>query len=254
MSINVRLKMVLFAIPWLIRMLSVKRLARKYRKTPELVHSFQRYSFLLGLSKKLLRLYNIDLEVRGKDNLPKNGSVILAPNHKSYTDVLALIAALEKEEHQENIEQRIPTFVAKKELGDKFSTKHALKLLDSFLIDPNDFRKSLKVLGEFAEFVRKNQTFGIVFPEAHRIEKEELGDFKAGAFKAALQSYLPVVPVAISGTLNSFSSTKKGRTKVIVSFLPVLKAREIIAQEPSAVANRVKQLISNELEGIKNNG
>ncbi|MCU9936016.1 1-acyl-sn-glycerol-3-phosphate acyltransferase [Mycoplasmopsis cynos] len=60
-----------------------------------------------------MKLYNIDITINGIDNLPKNGSVLLTPNHKSYTDVLAIIVALEKKEHQENIEQKIPTFALK---------------------------------------------------------------------------------------------------------------------------------------------
>ncbi|WAM10613.1 hypothetical protein ONA00_04590 [Mycoplasmopsis cynos] len=40
-----------------------------------------------------------------------------------------------------------------------------IKLLDSYSIDPNDFRNSFKVLNDFAEFVKKNKTYGVVFPE-----------------------------------------------------------------------------------------
>nr|WP_322959010.1 lysophospholipid acyltransferase family protein [Mycoplasmopsis canis]WQQ12403.1 lysophospholipid acyltransferase family protein [Mycoplasmopsis canis] len=251
MTINIKLKQVFLSIPWLFRFLSLRKLAKKYKKTPELVPDFERYNKLLKLSKKLLKMYNIDLEVRGIDNLPKNGPVLIVPNHKSYTDVLALIVALEKSEHHDKIEQRIPTFIAKEDLDKSFTTKHALALLDTFLIDPNDFRNSLKAMNNFSEFIRQNKTFGIVFPEAHRIETEDLGEFKPGAFKIALQSYLPIVPVAIQGTLNSFKSSKKGRSKVIVSFLPIIKAKEVITQEPASIAERVKNKIDNELKGIK---
>ncbi|WP_322949503.1 lysophospholipid acyltransferase family protein [Mycoplasmopsis cynos] len=249
MSNIIKLKMAFSGLLWLLRLNSVRRMAKKYIRTPELVPDFERYRKILRLSKKVLKLYNIDITINGIDNLPKNGSVLLTPNHKSYTDVLAIIVALEKKEHQENIEQKIPTFVAKKDLEKGF-LKNALKLLDSYSIDPNDFRNSFKVLNDFAEFVKKNKTYGVVFPEAHRIKTKELGEFTSGAFKIATQSYLPIVPVAIHGSLGSFKTNKKSRSKVTISFLPMLKANDIITQEPSAIAKRVKTLIENELSRL----
>ncbi|UWV94188.1 1-acyl-sn-glycerol-3-phosphate acyltransferase [Mycoplasmopsis cynos] len=113
MSNIIKLKMGFFwELLWLLRLNSVRRM-KKYIRTPELVPDFERYRKILRLSKKVLKLYNIDITINGIDNLPKNGSVLLTPNHKSYTDVLAIIVALEKKEHQENIEQKIPTFVVK---------------------------------------------------------------------------------------------------------------------------------------------
>ncbi|ATO30838.1 1-acyl-sn-glycerol-3-phosphate acyltransferase [Mycoplasmopsis bovirhinis] len=247
MTIIPKIKMILFSILWFFRFISIKRLAKKYKKTPDFVPVYERYHKLSYLSKKILKIYNIDLTVKGIDNLPKSGAVLLTPNHKSYTDVLALMVALQKQDHQENSEQRIPTFVAKEELGKSFTIKHAIKLLDTFLLNPNDFRNSLKTLNSFGDYIRDKKTFGIIFPEAHRIKTKELGEFKTGAFKVALQKFIPIVPVAISGTLDSFNSSKTSRTKVTVNFLPMIKARDIIGQEAKALATRVQNLIQAEI-------
>ncbi|WAM05698.1 1-acyl-sn-glycerol-3-phosphate acyltransferase [Mycoplasmopsis cynos] len=96
MSNIIKLKMAFSGLLWLLRLNSVRRMAKKYIRTPELVPDFERYRKILRLSKKVLKLYNIDITINGIDNLPKNGSVLLTPNHKSYTDVLAIIVALEK--------------------------------------------------------------------------------------------------------------------------------------------------------------
>ncbi|WAM10612.1 hypothetical protein ONA00_04585 [Mycoplasmopsis cynos] len=77
-----------------------------------------------------------------------------------------------------------------------------------------------------------------------------MGEFTSGAFKIATQSYFANCLKAIHGSLGSFKTNKKSRSKVTISFLPMLKANDIITQEPSAIAKRVKTLIENELSRL----
>ncbi|WP_245579604.1 lysophospholipid acyltransferase family protein [Mycoplasma leonicaptivi] len=222
-------------------------MAKKYSKKPELFPIEQRYNKLIKSVKKVLKLYNIEVKVEGLDNVPSTGNVFLLPNHKSYSDVLALIFALVSDK-TENSVFRIPTFVAKKELESKMFLKHALKLIDTFTLDPKNFRESLTTMKDFTQFVKENKTYGVVFPEATRIKEVSLGEFKPGAFKAIQQVYGNIVPVAICNSLDSMNLKNGGTKKVItVKFLPEIKANSFITQEPASIAKRVKDLIEKEI-------
>ncbi|QGZ97305.1 1-acyl-sn-glycerol-3-phosphate acyltransferase [Mycoplasma sp. NEAQ87857] len=246
-AINTTLKKVLFSPIWLWRAFSLRMKARKYKKTPEMMDVNERYKYILKLSKKIMNIYNVDLVVEGFENLPNNGGVILAPNHKSNMDPLAIIAALEKQTEELGILQKIPVFVAKEELGKKFMVKNALTILDTTLIDRKNFRESIQKLSDFGVFVKENKSYGVIFPEGTRIKGKELGEFKAGAFKIAQTLQIPIVPVAIYNSETAFDKQRKGRLKIVVSFLKPLKPTDFIMQDNKSLGERVKNLIQREL-------
>ncbi|WP_233091236.1 lysophospholipid acyltransferase family protein [Mycoplasmopsis gallinacea] len=241
-------KKILFVFPWLNRLRRIFSLSRKYRKTPENVPAQLRNDFLSKLSRKILDIYNVDLEVFGADNLPSSGNVMLVPNHKSNADSLAIMAALWKVQDDPNKERKVPTFLAKKELLDWRILRNALSLNDAFAIDRSNFRESLEVLKEFSAFVKENKTYGVIFPEGTRVKGKELGKFNSGAFKVAKNDYYTIVPVAINGSETVFNKGRKGRLKVVVSFLNPLKPIAYMTQDPKAVAERVRKLIQEEID------
>ncbi|VEU70285.1 lysophospholipid acyltransferase family protein [Mycoplasmopsis glycophila] len=246
-AFNIKLKKMIFALPWLFRARKLWSWARKHKKSPEMLSENERFSYLLKLSKKIMNIHNIDMEVVGLDNLPNKGGVILAPNHKSNFDALALIYALRKQTQANDDAHKIPTFVAKKELEKKFIIGNALTVLDTFTIDRKNFRESIAKLMEFGDFIKEKKTYGVIFPEGTRVAGKELGEFKAGAFKTAEKNYLNIIPVAIVNSEKALDSSRKGRLKVTVSFLKPIKASTFVGQDNKALGEKVRKLISDEI-------
>ncbi|MGZ9755656.1 lysophospholipid acyltransferase family protein [Mycoplasma sp. 6243] len=246
-TIDTRIKFLATCLAWLRRWLKLGSMLRKYKKTPELVSREQRYKFILKIAKKLIKIYNIDLAIEGIENIPNNGGIILTPNHKSYIDALVLIAALEQTNQEFIDKPRVPTFIGKEGLKKSKTIYKSMQLLDSFFIDNKNIRDSLRTLDEFTDFVKNQKTFGIVFPEGTRIKEEKLGDFKSGIYKMANNTYMDVIPVAISNTLDAFSLKRHGRIKVTVSFLTTLKAKTNITKEPAIIATKAKDMIAAKL-------
>ncbi|UUD36013.1 1-acyl-sn-glycerol-3-phosphate acyltransferase [Mycoplasmopsis citelli] len=242
------LKKIFTSLAWLHRTRKISSMYRKYKKDNESLSPQFRNDYILKLSKKLLKINNIDLEIKGFENVPKSGGTLIVPNHKSNMDPVALFAALEKQDFEQGSKNRIINFLAKKQLEKKFLVKRILKLTDSIIIDRENFRESLKQLNEFGEFVRVNKTLGVIFPEGTRVKQEALGEFKSGAFKIAASNYLTIVPVAIINSLEAENKKRKGRLKITVSFLKPLKPGNYITQEPKALAQRVKELIEMEIK------
>ena len=75
-----------------------------------------------------------------------------------------------------------------------------MKLLGCVFVQRDDVRASVRALNDATAIVESGRSF-IIFPEGTRYKGEEggAGEFKAGAFRIAVKTETPVVPVAISG-------------------------------------------------------
>ncbi|UUM25507.1 1-acyl-sn-glycerol-3-phosphate acyltransferase [Mycoplasmopsis agalactiae] len=224
----------------------INAFARKYRKDPSFYHPQQRNDWLLKKARFFLWLYGVKLVVEGYDNIPK-GAVILAPNHKSNIDPVLVLCALRKQTKEENVRNKIPTFLAKIELSKKRTIRNLLSLIDTIYVDRENPRDGIKKINEFGAFVKKNSTCGVIFPEGTRVVEDELGDFKAGAFKVAVSNYLPIVPVAISDSRDGLNVKRMKSIKIKVTFLPALKPASFITMEPVVIAENVKGMIKGAL-------
>jgi fatty-acyl-CoA synthase len=142
--------------------------------------------FLLRL---LLRLLGCRLRVSGLENLAGSGTWIFASNHTSYADVPAMRALLDADF----------VFVAKREvlrwpIVGRFARKGG-----HILVDRSDTQDGLLAADNATLAVRRGQSV-LVFPEATFSPTAGLRAFRLGAFKTAVETGVPVVPLALQGT------------------------------------------------------
>jgi acyl carrier protein len=135
------------------------------------------------------RLLGIPLVVRGRENLPASGAFVVAANHTSYLDGAALLAALEGERF---------AFVAKKELVENAITRVFVSGIGAKFVERFDVQKSAEHADELVDAAKRGTSL-IVFPEGTLTRNTGLMAFRAGAFQAAAQAGVPVVPVALRG-------------------------------------------------------
>jgi 1-acyl-sn-glycerol-3-phosphate acyltransferase len=136
-----------------------------------------------------LILAGIPVAMSGRENLATRTPVVLAVNHTSYLDALVLLAMLE---------YRGYAFVAKREFQDNFLMRALLSGFGTRFIERFDIAKSTEHAGELAEAARAGVSL-IVFPEGTLTRNTGLMGFRTGAFQAAAQAGIPVVPVALRG-------------------------------------------------------
>ncbi len=138
----------------------------------------------------LRRLTGTPLRVEGLEHLPASDqTLILVANHASYLDTLALIDAIPREF----------VYVAKQELAQKFYSRIFLQRLDTLFVERFDTRRSAEMASEFATRLAEGRSLAF-YPEATFRAEPGLLPFRMGAFVAAVESGLPVLPVAIRGT------------------------------------------------------
>jgi 1-acyl-sn-glycerol-3-phosphate acyltransferase len=139
-------------------------------------------------ARLFFRLARIPFVARGLENLPASPCV-LAVNHTSYLDGVALLAALA---------ERPFAFVAKRELKGNLVTRVIVAGLGSEFIERFDVQKSVEHADELAAAVKRGVSL-LVFPEGTFQRQAGLMPFRAGGFQAAAQAGAPLVPAAIRG-------------------------------------------------------
>lgn len=144
------------------------------------------YYFARAICRAVFRILG-RWDVRGRENVPATGGVILAVNHKSYADPPIAGCAV----------KRRCWFLAKEELFRNLLFGWLIRALGAFPVkrgspDIGALRHALRLLGEGKCL--------IVFPEGTRMPPGELGEAEPGVCLIVQKSGAPVVPVYLHDT------------------------------------------------------
>ncbi len=130
------------------------------------------------------------LDFRGKENIPASGPVILAVNHLSYMDIFAVARFTDRA-------GRYPVFLAKSSLFDIPVLGPVLRWLGQLPVYRGQADAAL-VLRQAARLVAETSSCLIFYPEATCTSDPDLWPMvaKTGVARLALESDVPVVPIA----------------------------------------------------------
>lgn len=135
------------------------------------------------------RLAGVPITLRGAEYLPPAGEpCILVSNHTSFLDVVLLGALL----------PRRVRYVAKAELGRRWTTRWPLAAIDTLFVERFERHQALADYRHIVAVARDGPPL-LFFAEGTLRAEPGLLPFQPGAFLAAAETGLPVVPVAISG-------------------------------------------------------
>ena len=141
------------------------------------------------VAKGFLALSGLPVAVRGLEHFGRSAPVVLAVNHTSYLDALVLLSLLD---------YRGYAFVAKREFQDNPLMRGLLAGFGTQFIERFDVAKSAEHANALVELAKRGISL-IVFPEGTLTRSTGLMDFRTGAFQAAAQAGVPVVPVSLRG-------------------------------------------------------
>lgn len=145
--------------------------------------------FTSSALKILFALVACHVRVVGKEYMETPGAKIYASNHTSYFDVLTLMLGL-------GVPYR---FVAKMEVGRMPFIGTFLTQMGHLKFERSDPESRLRQAGEMEEFLRNGESV-FVFPEGTFTKEDGVRPFQLGAFKAAVATGAPIIPVSLSGT------------------------------------------------------
>jgi len=134
--------------------------------------------------------------IKGKHNIPKKGSFIVAGNHTSYLDPIAVGVSMPMVVH----------FIAKEELVGPGLFGSVMSKIG--MVPVKRGSQDVGVIKESLKYLRQGQVVGI-FPEGGRVETPGFGEPRLGIGMLAAHSKVPVLPMYVKGTENLLSKRKK---------------------------------------------
>jgi len=168
-----------------------------------------RWAFMRKVARFLGRASFTPIDIVGMENLPGKAACIFVANHASYLDNFLMVAVLPME----------VSFVAKAELKGNFFSRIFLKRIQAEFVERFDRQKSV----EDARRVSSRASTGrslFFFAEGGFTRIPGLRPFHMGAFEAAVEANVPVVPIAIRGTRSMLRDVslfpRRGRIDVTI--------------------------------------
>lgn len=154
------------------------------------------YNFMLKIFSIFSRTF-FKFEVIGEENIPSEGNLIIAANHKSNLDPIFVASAVNK--------KRKMTAIAKEEL---FKNKILAKILNKVEIIPiNRQNPGLGTIKRILKYI-KNDYALVMFPEGTRSKTDDFNNAKAGLSLFATKAKAEIVPCTIYSSYKLFKPAK----------------------------------------------
>jgi 1-acyl-sn-glycerol-3-phosphate acyltransferase len=105
-------------------------------------------------------------------------------------------------------------------------------------------RSAVQAMRRCKEVLRKRVSV-IIFPEGTRSPTDEMLPFKDGAFRLAIESGVPILPLVVAGTASAIRKHdwRVGRTDAVVRVLPPVETEGLTVKDTHALRDRVREMI-----------
>jgi len=201
--------------------------------------------FLIRVLLKLIAR----VEIRGKENAPLKGGMILASNHIGFLDIIMVYFAID----------RTDLFIPVAEKWEKIGWIRWLgRQLNFLFIDR--FNPDLKAMRKMIALMQEGKCL-VIAPEGTRSRVGSLIEGKPGVAYLAARSGFPVVPVAITGTedkviLGNLKRLRKstiiltGGEPFIIPPLPNRNRDEALQKYTDEIMCRIAALLPERYRGV----
>lgn len=184
-------------------------------------------------ARSLLRIAGAKVTVRGQENM-YDGAAVYVSNHQGNFDVPIMLG---------HIGQPKP-LMAKAELTKLPFIRDWMKHLRCIFVDRKNVRQAMNSLKQAQELVENGYSI-VVFPEGTRSKGDQMGEFKNGAFRIAVKTGVPIVPICIQGSYKLMEANGNliGPAAVTVTILPPVSTEGLTKDEIQALPQRVQAMI-----------
>ncbi len=183
---------------------------------------------------------NIRTSVFGKENLPKEGGYVMYPNHQGRYDIVGIFYAHKKP----------CTLVMEAERSKIPIATEVIEALDGVRLDKTNMRSQVSAISRIANEVNDGRRY-VIFPEGgYDNNKNELQEFKPGAFKVPLKTKCPIVPVVLVDSYKPYTINTIRRVRTQVHFLEPVFYDEYKGMSTHELSDLVKSRIQAKLDSV----
>lgn len=187
-------------------------------------------------ARTLLDDAEVELEVRGRENVPADEPLVVMSNHRSYYDIPTVFCA---------VPGRI-RMVAKKELFYVPVFGSAMLASGFVRIDREKRESAVESLKQSGALLKSGTRVWIA-PEGTRSKDNTLGPFKSGGFHLAIDNRVRILPVALVGTERIMPATglsvQKG-ARVVATVMPPVDTMAFGRERRKELTEAVREAIS----------
>lgn len=189
-------------------------------------------------SLKQLKNSGSTIHVKGHENIPKE-AVLFVSNHQGNFDTAIFLSYVNKNKG----------YIAKKEMLKFPFIGVWMQELRCVAMDRGDLKQSLQAILEGIKILKDGYSL-VIFPEGTRSLDGKMKPFKAGSFKLATKSGVPIVPVTIDGSHKMLKSgtLKINPTTVYVTIHPPLEVKNLTKDEQAQLPQQVQGIIQSALK------
>lgn len=198
------------------------------------------YKLAQKMCHRILKLIGADLHIEGEENLINEGACVYMGTHKSFLDIVIMIAL---------IDQPL-TLIGKEEVDKLPFIRTWFHALGGIPMDREDIRQSFKVILQGIEELKAGHSVGI-YPEGTRAPGREMGEFKAGSFRLATKANVPIIPIAMQDTFKLLEEKGRARpAKVYVKIGEPIQVPSLSKEQKQSIAKDTQQYMKQLLDDV----
>ncbi|MFE0510729.1 lysophospholipid acyltransferase family protein [Streptomyces sp. NPDC058964] len=198
------------------------------------------YRPVVGLALTMFKAWDLKIDCKGSENIPRSGGAVLVSNHISYLDfIFNGLAALPQ--------KRLVRFMAKESV---FRHKISGPLMRGMKHIPVDRKQGEAAYAHALDSLKSGEVIG-VFPEATISQSFTLKSFKSGAARLAQEAGVPLIPMAVWGTQRLWTkghprNFKRSHTPITIRVGEALEASR--DQYAGAITRRLRERVQELLD------
>ena len=195
----------------------------------------ERYDFIRkDFVMTLVKHSRVKIVCTGTEYLPQENGYLLTPNHQGLFDALIMVQT-----HEKPI-----TAVAK-------IVSQVIRILEARLMDRSNLRSSMKVIHAVTKDLKEGKNY-VIFPEGTRSKQgNQLGEFKSGSYKSAIDAKAPIVPVALVDCFAPLDGHSLKKMVAQVHYLKPLYYEDYQDMSSLEIAQYVKKQIEDKITEVK---
>ncbi len=182
------------------------------------------------------------VKILDKHKIDRKKVYVMISNHQSLVDILAIYRFFTHYKWVSKIENAKAPF-----------SGWNMRLNRHVLFDRKSKSGIVKMINDCVERIKEGSSI-MIFPEGTRSKDGNIQRFKEGAFRVALETKSPILPIVLDGSANALPKNEyifRNNSKIIVKILDEVPYESFKDLNEKEVAIKMHDLISSELDKLR---